>query len=98
MQTHNENYWRGYSDGLEVVAESVKRELYRAETKGDFDEGALLDVLNGAIHALNFNQIEVKESLRRIAERKLRDEDSVFSPITEELKAVLHAFEKGGLS
>jgi hypothetical protein len=54
----NKKYLAGYGDGLEIVAEQIKRLAY-----GDQSHKELLDVINGIIGALHQGKEEITNHL-----------------------------------
>lgn len=58
-----QSYLEGYSDGLEIVAEKLKRLSYGANTQDE-----ILETLNGVIHAVYQGRAEIvgmKEELEQ---------------------------------
>lgn len=56
MKQVNNDYLVGYSDGLEIVAEKLKRLAYGQNTSEE-----ILDTLNGVIQAVYKGRAEIQE-------------------------------------
>jgi hypothetical protein len=88
LDKESRKYLIGYSDGLEVVAEQIKK---LAHGEQSYDE--LLAVINGIIVALHNGQREVTEALSE--EQEAFDELMVVVNNGEELLSLLkHAQEE----